>query len=444
MKKGGKASPATKPVVATIKRDDPLKYFTIQEKLGEGSYGSVYKAIRKSDGMVVAIKQVPIDEEIEELRKEIDIMKECSSPFIISYEGTYFQGTSEIWIVMEYCAAGSIADIMCILDRPLEEEQIAVVCKFTLKGLEYLHSIRKIHRDIKAGNILLNERGRAKLADFGVAGHLSDAMAKRMTVIGTPYWMAPEVVREIGYDCKADIWSLGITAIEMAEMKPPYSEMHPMRAIFHIPSRNPPTLSEPDEWSEEFNDFIACCLVKNPEERWSAVELLEHPFIKNARGPGYLQPLVDEVAQAIQDAGGRDRAMGFDEEDPEDDQSASRSYHSSGEEEDSDDFSTLVMHKRNQEEDDSDDDFQGTIVRKKNDVQSDDEDDDEPSGTMKRAKPSSDPTPAFIKHIQSGSHLSGLSVDELKKLKRDLMLEKAKKIEQVREKYKKMMLPVDD
>jgi len=331
---------------------------------------------------------------------------------------------------MEYCAAGSIADIMCVLDRPLDEEQIAVVCKFTLKGLQYLHnSMHKIHRDIKAGNILLNQRGRAKLADFGVAGHLADASARRMTVIGTPFWMAPEVVREIGYDFKADIWSLGITAIEMAEMNPPHSDMHPMRAIFLIPSRDPPTLSEREEWSDDFNDFIARCLIKDPEERWSVDQLLKHPFIKTARGPGFLQPLVDEVLEAIEDAGGRDKAMGFSTIDDSKTKQSTGGYVSSGSEPDM--YSTIVVRGEEEEEEEEEEDDEGgygTLVRK---------------DTSKSKKNGS--TPAFLKHIQNSkateNEYSKMTVKELKKLKTQLISEKAQKIAEIRQRYEKLRLP---
>lgn len=184
---------------------------------------------------------------------------------------------------MEYCGAGSVSDIMRLRKKTMSEGEIATILSDTLKGLEYLHLRLKIHRDIKAGNILLNSEGHAKLADFGVAGQLTDTMSKRNTVIGTPFWMAPEVIEEIGYDCVADIWSLGITALEMAEGKPPYGDIHPMRAIFMIPQKPPPSFRDPDRWSTEFIDFVSLCLVKNPEERATAGDLLQHVFISERK-----------------------------------------------------------------------------------------------------------------------------------------------------------------
>ncbi|XP_066948008.1 serine/threonine-protein kinase 3 isoform X2 [Macrobrachium rosenbergii] len=274
----------------------PEEVFDIICKLGEGSYGSVYKALHKESGQVLAIKQVPIDTDLQEIIKEISIMQQCDSQHVVKYYGSYFKD-SDLWIVMEYCGAGSVSDIMRLRKKTLTEEEIATVILDTLRGLEYLHLRRKIHRDIKAGNILLNTQGHAKLADFGVAGQLSDTMAKRNTVIGTPFWMAPEVIQEIGYDCVADIWSLGITALEMAEGKPPYGDIHPMRAIFMIPTKPPPSFREPDQWQPEFIDFVSRCLVKNPEERATASELLQHQFIRGAQPSSILRNMLEEAME---------------------------------------------------------------------------------------------------------------------------------------------------
>uniref|UniRef100_A0A8B9H6E1 non-specific serine/threonine protein kinase n=1 Tax=Astyanax mexicanus TaxID=7994 RepID=A0A8B9H6E1_ASTMX len=274
----------------------PEEVFDVLEKLGEGSYGSVFKAHYKETGEIVAIKQVPVESDLQEIIKEISIMQQCNSPHVVRYYGSYFKN-SDLWIVMEYCGAGSVSDIIRQRNKTLAEDEIAAILQSTLKGLEYLHFMRKIHRDIKAGNILLNSEGQAKLADFGVAGQLTDTMAKRNTVIGTPFWMAPEVIQEIGYNCVADIWSLGITAIEMAEGKPPYADIHPMRAIFMIPTNPPPTFRNPDQWSEPFRDFVSQCLVKNPENRATATQLLQHPFIKSAKSNSVLRALITEAME---------------------------------------------------------------------------------------------------------------------------------------------------
>uniref|UniRef100_A0A3Q4GQQ7 non-specific serine/threonine protein kinase n=1 Tax=Neolamprologus brichardi TaxID=32507 RepID=A0A3Q4GQQ7_NEOBR len=260
----------------------PEEVFDVLEKLGEGSYGCVFKAHYKETGEIVAIKQVPVESDLQEIIKEISIMQQCNSPHVVRYYGSYFKNT-DLWIVMEYCGAGSVSDIIRIRNKTLREEEIATILQSTLKGLEYLHFMRKIHRDIKAGNILLNTEGQAKLADFGVAGQLTDTMAKRNTVIGTPFWMAPEVIQEIGYNCVADIWSLGITAIEMA--------------IFMIPTNPPPTFRNPDLWSPGFRDFVSQCLVKNPENRATATQLLQHPFIKSAKPNSILRALITDAME---------------------------------------------------------------------------------------------------------------------------------------------------
>ncbi|XP_071744996.1 serine/threonine-protein kinase 4 isoform X2 [Lepeophtheirus salmonis] len=284
----------------------PEEVFDIVCKLGEGSYGSVYKSIHKESSQVLAIKQVPVDTDLQEIIKEISIMQQCDSPYVVKYYGSYFKNT-DLWIVMEYCGTGSVLDIMKLRGLynnlpkgevlPLTEDEIATILCDTLKGLEYLHFRKKIHRDIKSGNILLNNEGHAKLADFGVAGQLTDTMAKRNTVIGTPFWMAPEVIQEIGYDCVADIWSLGITALEMAEGKAPYGEIHPMRAIFMIPAKPAPTFNKPGKWSPQIIDFVSRCLVKNPKERATASELLEHEFIKSAKSCELLFDLIGEAQE---------------------------------------------------------------------------------------------------------------------------------------------------
>nr|XP_023996746.1 serine/threonine-protein kinase 3 [Salvelinus alpinus] len=271
----------------------PEEVFDVLEKLGEGSYGSVFKAIHKESGQVVAIKQVPVESDLQEIIKEISIMQQCDSPYVVKYYGSYFKNT-DLWIVMEYCGAGSVSDIIRLRNKTLTEDEIATILKSTLKGLEYLHFMRKIHRDIKAGNILLNTEGHAKLADFGVAGQLTDTMAKRNTGNRDSVLDGSRGLQEIGYNCVADIWSLGITSIEMAEGKPPYADIHPMRAIFMIPTNPPPTFRKPELWTDDFTHFVKKCLVKNPEQRATATQLLQHPFITVAKPVTILRDLITE------------------------------------------------------------------------------------------------------------------------------------------------------
>jgi len=285
-----------------ISAADPYEIFQLTAKLGEGSYGSVFKGLDKRDGTTVAIKVLEVEnEDTSELQKEIAILQECDSPWIVSYRGTY-ETDGNIWIAMEYCGAGSLCDLMAICEKTLDEDQIAAVMKMSLEGLKYLHEHKLIHRDIKSGNILLNHEGECKLADFGVSAQLTTISAKRKTVIGTPYWMAPEVLQSSAYDFKADIWSLGITAIELAVGEPPHCNVHPMRAIFMIPTSDPPTLPDPQNWSHEFNDFVRLCCIKDPKNRPSADTLLRtHPFLQTKKVKAVIAELVDECMQEIEE-----------------------------------------------------------------------------------------------------------------------------------------------
>ena len=239
-------------------------------------------------------------------------MLHCDSPYVVKYYGSYCKG-SEFWIVMEYCGGGSVLDIMKLRKKAMTEDEISTILRDTLEGLVYLHERRKIHRDIKAGNILLNSEGNAKLADFGVAGQLTETMAKRNTVIGSPYWMAPEIIQEVGYNCQADIWSLGITAIEMAEQLPPLSDCHPMRAIFKIPHEEPPTL-DPKKYSAPFVNFVSRCLVREPEKRATASQLLQHEFVTLAsKAPAMsLQAIINEANMIREEYGPEWAFMAYD------------------------------------------------------------------------------------------------------------------------------------
>ena len=281
---------------------DPERVFEILERMGEGSYGSVWKARHIKSNRVVAIKIIPADSELNDLMKEITILKECNSDYIIRYYGSYYK-EGDLWIVMEFGDCGSLADSINKEAGFFSEQEIQYILASVLLGISYLHANKKIHRDIKAGNILFTKEGKAKIADFGVSAKLDTTLSKRNTVIGTPFWMAPEIIQEISYNGKADIWSLGITAIELAEGVPPYSNIHPMRAIFMIPNRPPPRLRTAGKWSQTYADFVACCLEKDPEKRPSAQELLQHPFVKDAaielqafkKAPEAMRRLVDRL-----------------------------------------------------------------------------------------------------------------------------------------------------
>lgn len=276
--------------------------FSDLELIGRGSFGDVYKGFDKELNKEVAIKVIDLEEsedEVEDIQKEIAVLSQCRSPFITEYYGSYLHQT-KLWIIMEYMAGGSVADLIQP-NQPLDEMSIACILRDLLHAVEYLHSEGKIHRDIKAANILLTENGDVKVADFGVSAQLTRTISRRKTFVGTPFWMAPEVIQNSdGYNEKADIWSLGITAIEMAKGEPPLADLHPMRVLFIIPRENPPQLDE--HFSRPLKEIVSLCLKKSPAERPSAKELLKHRFIRNARkSPRLLERIRERPKFQIKD-----------------------------------------------------------------------------------------------------------------------------------------------
>nr|XP_029132663.1 STE20-like serine/threonine-protein kinase isoform X1 [Labrus bergylta] len=289
-----------------VHRDvNPEEIWDIIGELGDGAFGKVFKAQNKQNGTLAAAKVIDTktEDELEDYMVEIDILASCDHPHIVKLlDAFYFEG--KLWILIEFCAGGAVDAIMLELERPLTEPQIRVVCRQTLEALCYLHENKVIHRDLKAGNILLSLDGEVKLADFGVSAKNTKTLQRRDSFIGTPYWMAPEVVmcetsKDRPYDYKADIWSLGVTLIELAQVEPPNHEMNPMRVLLKIAKSEPPTLMHPSRWSPEFSDFLRKSLDKNVDHRWSPVQLLQHPFVTSVTDCKPLRELIAEAKAEV-------------------------------------------------------------------------------------------------------------------------------------------------
>jgi len=302
---GGAPMPAEETVTISdlITPGDPMTLFTEMKKIGEGAAGEIFLTTRVGDTRKLAAKKMTLNQQnIALMTTEISIMKNSRHPNVVEYMESYLV-RDKLWVIMEYMDGGCLTEILDQFEHmQLSEGQIAYVCLCTLRALSFIHSFHRIHRDIKSDNLLLGTNGDVKLADFGYAAQLTQTKQKRTTIVGTPYWMAPEVIRGQNYDTKVDIWSLGIMVMEMLEGEPPYMEFPPLRALFLITTKGVPPLKNPQAHSKELQSFLNLCLDKSPETRGSADQLLAHPFISMACSPSEFASAV-EAARRAKDEG---------------------------------------------------------------------------------------------------------------------------------------------
>lgn len=280
---------------SVVSSGDPNLLYQKMKKVGQGASGSVYVAkslASKNTSFKVAIKQMDLAHQPrkELIVNEILVMKESSHPNIVNFLDSFLRGPGELWVIMEYMEGGALTDI--IDNNRLTEPQIALICRETCQGLAHLHGQNIIHRDIKSDNVLLDARGHVKITDFGFCAKLTEAKSKRATMVGTPYWMAPEVVKQKQYGEKVDVWSLGIMAIEMIENEPPYLDEEPLKALYLIATHGTPKLKNPEKLSQDLRTFLGVCLCVQVHARSGATELLGCDFFKQSCGLKDLAPLL--------------------------------------------------------------------------------------------------------------------------------------------------------
>ncbi|KAG1460458.1 hypothetical protein G6F46_005630 [Rhizopus delemar] len=278
---------------SVVSKGDPNECYKRVKRVGQGASGSVFVAVSLATNTKVAVKQMDLSTQPrkELIVNEILVMKESQHFNIVNYLDSFLVGNNDLWVVMEYMEGGALTDVIDN-NSTMTEQQIATVCLETISGLHHLHSQNIIHRDIKSDNILLNSQGHVKISDFGFCAKLTDQKKKRATMIGTPYWMAPEVVKQKEYGAKVDIWSLGIMAIEMIENEPPYLDEEPLKALYLIATNGTPTLKNPEKLSTELKSFLAVCLCVDIRSRANSSELLKHEFLKKAGPLEILAPLL--------------------------------------------------------------------------------------------------------------------------------------------------------
>ncbi|WWD00271.1 hypothetical protein V866_007180 [Kwoniella sp. B9012] len=277
---------------SVVSAEDPAQLYSKIKKVGQGASGMVFVAKALTSGKKVAIKQMDLQQQPrkELIVNEIIVMKESQHPNVVNFLDAFLVRNSELWVVMEYMEGGALTDV--IENNKLTEDQIAAICLETCRGLQHLHSRSIIHRDIKSDNLLMNAQGQVKITDFGFCAKLTEQKSKRATMVGTPYWMAPEVVKQKEYGAKVDIWSLGIMAIEMIENEPPYLDEEPLKALYLIATNGTPTLKNPERLSQDLKHFLSVCLCVDVSFRATSSELLKHEFLQTACPIHELAPLL--------------------------------------------------------------------------------------------------------------------------------------------------------